>query len=66
MARLQITFSDDLQKDLYDFACLDSTTPNEIVRRAMVLYAMARAENESGGDVILRTADGHERRIIAF
>jgi len=63
--RLEVRVSDDLAKDLEDLAAASETTRSEIFRRAMTLYALARAEKEGGGQVLLRSAEG-EREVIAF
>ena len=57
MPRLEVRVSEDLQRDLDAFAREDETTRNEIIRRAMALYAHARAEVNQGGAVILQSAE---------
>ena len=42
MSRLEVRVSEDLQRDLDAFAREDETTRNEIIRRAMALYAHAK------------------------
>ncbi len=66
MPRLEVRVSEDLQRDLDAFAREDETTRNEIIRRAMALYAHARAEVNQGGSVILRSAEGTSRQIVAL
>ena len=66
MPRLEVRVSEDLQRDLDAFAREDETTRNEIIRRAMALYAHARAEVNQGGAVILQSAEGTSRQIVAL
>lgn len=66
MPRLEVRVSEDLQRDLDAFAREDQTTRNEIIRRAMALYAHARAEVNQGGAVILQSAEGTSRQIVAL
>ena len=66
MPRLEVRVSEDLQRDLDAFAREDETTRNEIIRRAMALYAHARAEVNQGGAVILQSPEGTSRQIVAL
>lgn len=66
MPRLEVRVSEDLQRDLDAFAREDETTRNEIIRRAMALYAHARAEVNQGGAVILQSPEGTTRQIVAL
>ena len=66
MPRVEVRVSDDLKRDLDAFASTDATTQSEIVRRAMALYALARAEAQHGGQVILKSGSGAERQVVAF
>jgi len=66
MPRLEVRVSEDLQRNLDAFAREDETTRNEIIRRAMALYAHARAEVNQGGAVILQSAEGTSRQIVAL
>lgn len=66
MPRLEGKVSEDLQRDWDEFACLEGTTRSEIIRRAMALYALARAEAEQGGRVILQSETGEQRQVVAF
>lgn len=65
--RLELRISEDLAQDLDTFARKSSTTKTEIVRRAMMLYALARAENENGRKLGFLTPDGKvEREVVAL
>ena len=66
MPRLEVRVSEDLQRDPDAFAREDETMRNEIIRRAMVLDAHARAEVNQGGAVILQSAEETTRQIVAL
>jgi hypothetical protein len=66
MPRLEVRVSEDLQRDLDVFARKDETTRNEIISSAMALCAHARAEVNQGGAVILQSAKGTSRQIVAL
>ena len=66
MPRLEVRVSEDLQRDLDVFAREDETTRNEFIRRAMALYAHARSEVNQVGTVILESAEGTSRQIVAL
>jgi len=66
MPRLEVRVSEDLQRDLDEFAREDETNRNEIIRRAMALYAHARAEVRDGGSVVLRSREGGAREVVAL
>lgn len=65
--RLELRINEDLAQDLENFARKSSTSKTEIIRRAMTLYALARAENENGRKIGFLTPDGKvEREVVAL
>jgi hypothetical protein len=61
---MELTVSEDLQRSILDHAEVEATSRNEIIRRAMALYALARSVSEAGGQVILRPANEQEKEKI--
>lgn len=71
MARMELKLNDSLSADLDRFAKEAGGSKSEVIRRAMTLYALAKAQvGKEGGSVVFRQQDSEgevrEQQILAL